>query len=795
MARRLMGRLRITDDIVRHLSTFQRLGERIEVELPSELLPVGARTVFRALRTRAAAQIGSDWVWPYWLERQLDPRSPAFVPRGHLPFLTNVTHRNWTAVGNLDSPWEAIVDPRGLVTPWFDGWSLDWWIGADDRWHLPSREAGVRQRLVDATPVVETLMRIPGGDAIQRTYGVRRSSQEGGGELIMVEIENRSKLPVALALAVRPYNPEGLSVVERISLHEGTTVAVDGRPALLLPKPAARFAASNFHDGDSALAVVHGDATHAWGGDIRCVAGLAQAAFVYPLAHGATLRVALPLVPEHRTRRRGLTRRRVARTPSFPKAVPTAAHVASGWAAQSRRGLRLELPDARLVEAVDANRRFLLLLHDGSEITPGPSTYHRFWFRDAAYMLDALGAYGFHDEVAEVLASYPSRQKSDGFFFSQRQEWDANGAALWTLAQHWRRTHDRALIEGMDDSIAHGVQWIERKRHGRKRDERRDESLEGLLPPGVSAEHLGPFDYFYWDDFWGVAGMRAGATLLRALGQPAAAADADRFAAAMWRDVEQSLARTADRLGNAAIPAGPRRRIDPGLIGSLAACWPLGLMPADDKRIVATADVLRDRFTLADGRAFFQGISHTGLGTYLTMQLAAVELAAGDPRCLDRLAWMLEVATPTWTWPEAVHPQLSGGCMGDGHHGWAAADFLSFVRMLLVREVDGGGLALSSAVPDAWLGQGWEVHDAPTAHGRLSYAVRWHGERPALLWELTPHPHGDAGSAGNGSAGSTVELTVPGLDPSWSSTEPRGEALLAPVRRTPSVEGAPGSLA
>jgi hypothetical protein len=719
-------------------------------------------------------------VWPFWLERQLDPGSPAFVPRGHLPFLTNLTHRNWTAVGNLDSAWEAVVDPRGLVTPWFDGWSLDWWIGADDRWHVPSREVSVRQSLVDATPVVETRLRIPGGDAVQRVYGVRRSSQEGGGELVVVEVENASKLPVALALAVRPYNTEGLSVVERLSLHDGTTVAVDGRPALLLPKPPARVAASTFHEGDSALAVMRGDAVDMWPGDVRCVAGLAQAAFVYPLAHGATLRVALPLQPEHRTRRRGLTRRRVARTQSFPAAVPTAAHVARGWAAQTRRGMRLELPDPQLAEAVDANRRFLLLLLDGDEITPGPSTYHRFWFRDAAYMLAALGSYGFHDEVAKVLRSYPRRQRTDGFFFSQRQEWDANGAALWALAQHWRLTRDRELVEGMVDPIAAGVQWIERKRHraGRKRRGRGpvDERLEGLLPPGVSAEHLGPYDHFYWDDFWGVAGLRAGAELLRAAGEGPAADDADRFAASMWADVERSLGHTADRLGTAAMPAGPRRRIDPGLIGSLAACWPLDLMAADDKRMVATTDVLRERFTRADGRAFFQGISHTGLGTYLTLQLAAVELAAGDRRCLDRLAWMLESASPTWTWPEAIHPRLPGGCMGDGHHGWAAADFLSFVRMLLVREVE-GGLALSSAVPDSWLGQGWEVHDAPTAHGTLSYAVRWHGERPALLWELRPHE----GPAGDGAG--RVRLTAPGLDPAWSTTELKGEALLAaPVR-------------
>lgn len=773
MVRRLMGRLQITDDIVRHLSTFQRLGEDFEVELPNEVVPVGARTVFRALRTRAAAQISPDWVWPYWLERQLDPGSVAFVPRGHLPFLTNVTLRNWTAVGNLDSAWEAIVDPRGLVTPWFDGWSLDWWIGAEDRWHVPAREAGVRQRLVDAAPVVETAMRIPGGEALQRTYAVQRSSHEGGGELVIVEVENRSKVPVALAFGVRPYNPEGLSVIERIELHDGVTMTLDGRVAMLLPRRSSRCAASTFHEGDSATTVMTGGAGD-WPGPVRCVAGLAQAAFVYPLAHGATFRVALPLVPERRSRRRGVARRRVARAPSFPQAVPAATHVARGWEAQTRRGMRLELPDPRLTEAIDANRRFLLLFHDGHEITPGPATYHRFWFRDAAYLLAALDYYGFHDEAAEVLVSYPDRQRADGFFFSQRQEWDANGTALWALAQHWRLTRDRALVEAMVGPIASGVRWVERKRHARRRSVRsRDDRLRGLLPAGVSAEHLGPFDYFYWDNFWGVAGLRAGAELLRAAYEPEAAEDASRFARAMWDDVQRSLTLNAERLGTPAIPAGPRRRVDPGVIGALVACWPLGLLPHDDERITATAETIRQRFMLADGRAFYQGISHTGLGTYLTLQLAAVELLAGDRRCLDRLAWMLEVATPTWTWPEALHPRLQGGCMGDGHHGWAAAELLSFVRNLLVRE-EAGGLVLASLVPDGWFGHGWEVHGAPTSAGRISYAVRWHDERPALLWELDPHGSEDG-------SGRRVRLTAPGLDPSWSSTERRGEALLRPL--------------
>src|SRR5690606_40359214 len=52
---------------------------------------------------------------------------------------------------------------------------------------------------------------------------------------------------------------------------------------------------------------------------------------------------------------------------------------------------------------------------------------------------------------------------------------------------------------------------------------------------------------------------------------------------AMTADVRASMALTAERLGTKAVPAGPRRRIDPGVIGSLAAVWPLQLLGADDE--------------------------------------------------------------------------------------------------------------------------------------------------------------------------------------------------------------------
>ncbi len=56
--------------------------------------------------------------------------------------------------------------------------------------------------------------------------------------------------------------------------------------------------------------------------------------------------------------------------------------------------------------------------------------------------------------------------------------------------------------------------------------------------------------------------------------------------------------------------------------------------------------------------------------------------------------------------------------MGDGHHGWAAADFLTFVRTMLVRDLPDGRTALLSLLPPRWHGTDVEVHGAPVDGGK-----------------------------------------------------------------------------
>ena len=178
----------------------------------------------------------------------------------------------------------------------------------------------------------------------------------------------------------------------------------------------------------------------------------------------------------------------------------------------------------------------------------------------------------------------------------------------------------------------------------------------------------------------------------------------------------------------------------------------------------------------------WHALGDAGLSPRLTAWLGAARLAAGRVDAAEPLAWLLERGAPVWAWPELVHPRSGGGCAGEGHHSASTAAVLNLVRRFAVHE-RGGGLALLPAVPDAWLGQSIEAHGVATSFGRLSFALRWHGERPALLWELEPHD--DPAVAAALAAAGPVVLTAPGLDPSWSTTEPRGEALLESPGRLP----------
>src|SRR5690606_18537012 len=147
------------------------------------------------------------------------------------------------------------------------------------------------------------------------------------------------------------------------------------------------------------------------------------------------------------------------------------------------------------------------------------------------------------------------------------------------------------------------------------------------------------------------------------------------------------------------IPASPYRRIDAGAIGSLVADYPLQLVPPADPRIMATVDVLLDRHMVHGG--FFQDVIHSGVNAYLTLDIAQTLLRAGDPRFGELVEAVAALASPTGQWPEAIHPRTGGGCMGDGQHGWAAAEWIMMIRNAFVRE-ESDRLIIGSGLLGSW---------------------------------------------------------------------------------------------
>jgi hypothetical protein len=711
-------------DPVRILSRLEGFAQPLEGKVPLELIRAGLVFHSRGLLNTGAIQHNLDWIWPYWVERQYDPMDESFIPRAFSITHVNLTHRNWTAVGVPGRDALPIVDPRGLLTPFWDGWSLDGWIvGRDGRCLVPSKLDYVDQRLD-----------MNGGVAV-----VTRCARDGMELLSRAEVEERDgsavcRLSLAagsgedayLVVALRPYNPEGVSFVEDVRLDRNAPGwSIGRRHSAVFDSPADRYAFSDYHAGDVRTRLFEPDKREG----VHCKVGMATAAALYAIEAGGSRRVSVSVPLEKRPRAAARER------------------AAAGWEQALSGATTLRIPGERVQSLFDAAVR-TLVLHSPGEVFPGPYTYKRFWFRDAAFILHAMLCVGLADRAEIVLDTFPGRQTRTGLFHSQEGEWDSNGEALWILWRYCELT-GRGPKPEWRQAVERGAQWIRRNRVPAETD-----GLHGgLLPPGFSAEHLGPNDYYYWDDFWGIAGMRAAAGLLASLGEDGAASgfleEADRFREA----VESSLARVSPRVGRPAMPASPYRRLDSGAVGSLAAGYPLKIFPPKDARLLDTAEFLLDRCLVNGG--FYQDIIHSGVNPYLTLHVAQVLLRGGDARFRDLVRNVARLSSPTCQWPEAVHPRTGGGCMGDGQHVWASAEWVLMLRNCFLRE-EGERLVLASGILPEWLEPEEEISfgPAPTSFGDVHVSilprggvieVRWRGS-----WRGAPPP---------------VEVRLPGFDP------------------------------
>lgn len=601
-----------------------------------------------------------------------------------------------TLVGPLDADAPVTVDAGGAISPAGAGWCLDWWIGADDRWYLPSREPSVRQRRESAAPVLETAVRIPSGDATQVVYAVPGSSSIGAGtsrstrrQYTVVEFANDSPVPVALAVAVRPY-----PVVERGSAADDRRDGgLGGRPVdtvelrehpisidrvddrtlrvvdtvIRLPRPPSQLAAAEDHDLLQRLD--RGEAL-VWSGPVQ--GPLANAVALYPLPHRTSLR----LVIEVDGAEAGSSDDGSAPDPA---SMPSPDSVRRGWDAIIDGGGRFEFPDDGLTGAAAAARARLLL-------TPSDR------LEQLRRQLELSG-----DSLGRRLRTAVGRNRS----FSEpndrpgRTAGDA-GRVLAALARSGRWRETRAALDLIADSFPVATD-----------PETGSDLVAGI---GVAATTMAAC---WHDESYGRVGAAHGLhDLLERLLEPTVQ---------LLNLLEQMQASNIDRAR-----AG----------------------------LALLVDAQGQHQAAAELRASMSQWTATGD--------PAVGLGAEDLETVTRL---VERAGGVGRWSGADHSRIMHDDLV------AAADFWLAARSLLFHEQPGdrNGMApvidLLPRFPTAWRGGGLDVLRAPTLGGLVSFAARWHGARPALLWEVA--------SAG------PITLTSSGLDPGWSTTDANGEVLLA----------------
>jgi hypothetical protein len=311
-------------------------------------------------------------------------------------------------VGVLGGARVAAVDPLGTVRPERVGWELSWWIGADDRWHLPGQEVAVRQSLHEGMPVVSTSMRVPGGDAVQTVYG-------GSPSAMVVDVTNESPAPVVATLVVR-----GAAHVDL----DGATILVDDRAGLVGARAPQLWAVAA--DGSAARAVTTGGAQPGPFTARRDRGARLEAAFLYPLVRDARLRLVLP----------------AHAGPESP-VVPEPERVVRGWQAQLDRGMRVVLPDPALQRRVETARAQVLLAGQA-------------WRPDPADVV-ALEDWGFDDEAVAAWRRLSGRAR-------RRARRRDDVPADWSVVQQAVAASPAALLAAVRRALVreteHGIEGL-----------------------------------------------------------------------------------------------------------------------------------------------------------------------------------------------------------------------------------------------------------------------------------------------------------------------------------------------
>jgi hypothetical protein len=392
----------------------------------------------------------------------------------------------------------------------------------------------------------------------------------------------------------------------------------------------------------------------------------------------------------------------------------------------------ISLPERKVTDTFYASLANMALSRyrspHGIAQTVNKMRYHSFWLRDGAVITNAFDKVGLYGIAAQNLNYFYSWQQPDGLFISRPQEWDGFGQALWALGEHYRFTRSRAFAQQAFPAVSRAMSWFgsQRAADGRR-----------LMPPvrgGTDNDLVS--GHLSGDNFWAAAGVAGAIDIARGAGNLGAATS--------WSGVLADFKATLRRHIAARAPRGP---IPPSLDRPGGQVWGILWASYIGDVYPATSPVVQNTIRRAR-RLFSEGImtylSHRLLHHYSGFRVWQTELLANQQRNVVRglYSTLAHTTSTNAGWEAAVMP-FSDRVVDDATtpHGWFAAEYVSLLRNMLVRE-QGRDVYLMSAVSPSWLrpGRRITVRRAPTHFGRVSFQLRGTGGGAVLTWSSNLRP-------------------------------------------------------
>ncbi|MCE5311359.1 MAG: hypothetical protein LLG20_27285 [Acidobacteriales bacterium] len=402
------------------------------------------------------------------------------------------------------------------------------------------------------------------------------------------------------------------------------------------------------------------------------------------------------------------------------------------WRGAMARAAKIEVPCRKSTRALLAAHVCQMIANDLGDMRGGEGFYDDFYIRDGAYQVMEFEEAGLDDFAARAIDYYLPRQQRDGRFESQRNQYDANGQAVWSLWQYAKITGDRGYLERVYPRMLRAVSWTMQER----RKTAAGSPFAGLLTAApADGEYL-------WDgkhhiagyDFWNLRGLLCTADAARSLGKTEDAAFLLEEAAKYREAIEAAWKRT----GHGYFP--PSWENEGTHWGNTETLWPTRLFDRADARVAASSAFVEKEFAGGYAEGTIRWVSpkmedaiHPYMGAYTVMN----NLVRGeDEKVVESFYWYLLHSTAANAFPEGIFYKRRFAWSDTIPHVTGACNYAIMMRHMLVHE-DGDELHLLAAVPDWWLADGKEirVERLPTHFGPIDMLVR--GSAKGVNVELT----------------------------------------------------------